>query len=137
LRLQVVKKALYKFDFYSFFNLKKWFPNLERIDEFIKKDEYLGGVKITVSGLTSQLENLNSGNEFDILVKVIGQITSNLVSSNPDFRGSKEFKCSLLKEKISDKELNFAPSESRDKELGKSMSSIQETKIPLDLGNRP
>jgi type III restriction enzyme len=42
----------------------------------------------------------------------------------------------LLKEKIADKELNFAPNESWDKELGKSMNSIQETNIPLDLSSR-
>ena len=136
MRLQVVKKALYKFDFYSFFNLKKWFPNLNELDEFIVKDEYLGGVKTTVSGLASQLSSLKTGDEFDILVKVVGLITSDLVSSNPEFKGSKEFKCSLLKEKVSDKELNFTPSESRNKELGKSMNNIQETKIPLDLSSR-
>jgi type III restriction enzyme len=82
------------------------------LDEFIIKDEYLGGVKTTVSGLASQLEKLNPDDEFEILVKIIGQIASSLVSSSPDFRGSKEFKCYLLKEKIADKELNFAPNES-------------------------
>ena len=109
---QIVKKVIYKFDFYSFSNLKKWFPNLNRLDEFIVKDEYLGGVKITFSGLASQLEKLSPDNEVDILVKVVGQITSSLASGNPDFRGSKEFKYILLKEKIGDKELNFAPNES-------------------------
>src|SRR6185436_20410705 len=99
-------------------------------------DEYLGRIKITVSGLASQLEKLSPDNEFDILVKVVGQIAFSLVSSSLDFRGSKKFKCYLLKEKIGDKELNFAPNESRDKELGKSMNNIQETKIPLDLGSR-
>ncbi|CAG8579976.1 10337_t:CDS:2 [Ambispora leptoticha] len=91
-----------------------WIKNLKSqiLDEFIVKDEYLGGIKITVSGLASQLEELSPDNEFDILVKVIGQIASSLTSGNPDFRGSKEFKYILLKEKIGDKELNFAPSES-------------------------
>ncbi|CAH1763250.1 7300_t:CDS:2 [Entrophospora sp. SA101] len=137
LRLQIVKKTLYKFDFYSFSNLRKWFPNLEKINEFIEKKEYLGGVKITVSGLASQLEKLKSNDELDILVKVVGQIASNLASSHPEFRGSKEFKRILLKEKISDKELNFASNESGDKETGKSMNNFQETKIPLDLSSRP
>ena len=82
------------------------------MDEFIIKNEYLGGVKITVSGLVSQLEKLSPDNEFDILVKIVGQITSSLTSGNPDFRGSKEFKYILLKEIIGDKELNFAPNES-------------------------
>lgn len=134
----IVKKALYKFDFYSFSNLKKYFPNLEKLDEFIEKDEYLGGIKITVSSLETQLEKLNPEDELDILVKTINQITTSLISSDLEFKGSKEFKPYLLKEKISDKELNFTPSESvnGDRETGKSMNNIQETKIPLDLSNR-
>jgi len=82
------------------------------LDDFITKDEYLGGIKITVSGLASQLEKLSPDDEFDILAKVVGQIASSSVSSSPDFRGSKEFKYYLLKEKIGDKELNFASNES-------------------------
>ncbi|RHZ36637.1 DEAD/DEAH box helicase family protein [endosymbiont GvMRE of Glomus versiforme] len=137
LKLQTVKKALYKFDFYSFSNLKKWFPNLEKLEEFIKNEKYLGGVKITVSGLASQLKELKPEDEIDILTKIIGQIASSLASNSPEFRGSKEFKYILLKEKIDDKELNFALNESWDKELGKSMKNNQETKNPLNLDNRP
>jgi len=111
LRSQIVKKALYKFDFYAFSNLKKYFPNLEKLDDFIEKNEYLGGIKITVSGLESQLVELNPDNQFDVLVKVISQITSSLVSSNLEFKGSRKFKSYLIREKISDKELNFAPNE--------------------------
>ena len=50
-RKNVVQKALYKLDFYSFSNLQKFFPNLETFDEFIIK--YLGEVKINISGLSS------------------------------------------------------------------------------------
>jgi hypothetical protein len=94
-------------------------------------------VKITVSGLANQLKKLNPADEFNVLVKVIGQIASSLTISNSEWRGSKAFKYHLLKEKISDKELNFALNESWDEELGKSMNNIQETKIPLDLSSRP
>ncbi|CAG8616282.1 12594_t:CDS:1 [Racocetra persica] len=136
LRLQTVKKALYKFEFYSFLNLKKWFPHLEKLEDFIEKKEYLREVKITVSGLASQLEKLNPEAELAVLVKIVGQIASGLTSSSSEFRGSKEFKSNLLKEKISDKELNFVLNESGDKESGKSMGGI-ETKIPLNLNDKP
>lgn len=107
-----MKKVLYKFDFYAFSNLKKYFPNLDKLDDFVEKDEYLGGIKITVSGLESQLVELNPDNQFDVLVKIVSQITSSLISSNLEFKGSQEFKSYPLREKISDKELNFAPNES-------------------------
>ncbi|CAH1755697.1 7434_t:CDS:10 [Entrophospora sp. SA101] len=89
-----------------------WIKDLRtKLDEFIIKEEYLGGVKITVFGLASQIEELKPNYEFDILVKFIGQIASNLISSNSEFRGSKEFKYVLLKEKINNKELNFTQNE--------------------------
>ncbi|KLL03238.1 MAG: type III deoxyribonuclease, partial [Mycoplasmataceae bacterium RV_VA103A] len=137
LKPHIIKKALYKFDFYSFSNLKKWFPNLEKLDEFIKNEKYLGGVKITVSGLKSQLKELKPEDEINILIKTIGQITSSLASNSPEFRGSKEFRHILLKEKIGDKELNFALNESWDKELGKSMNNNQKTEFYLSLNDRP
>ncbi|CFW92752.1 Putative Type III restriction-modification system DNA endonuclease res [endosymbiont DhMRE of Dentiscutata heterogama] len=137
LKPHIIKKALYKFDFYSFSNLKKWFPNLEKLDDFIKNEKYLGGVKITVSGLKSQLKELKPEDEINILTKTIGQITSSLSSNSPEFRGSKEFRHILLKEKIGDKELNFALNESLDKELGKSMNNNQKTEFYLSLNDRP
>lgn len=87
---QIVKKVIYKFDFYSFSNLKKWFPNLETLDEFIAK--YLGEIKINISGLTTQLDKLKPDDEFNVLVKIIGQIATSLTSNNLEFRGSKKFK---------------------------------------------
>src|SRR6185437_7661951 len=100
---RVVKKVVYKFDFY-------YFSNLETLDEFITK--YLGEIKINIAGLTSQLDQLKPDDEFAVLVKVIGQIAASLTSHNPEFRGSKEFKPYPIKEKISVKQLNFAPNES-------------------------
>lgn len=133
-----IKKALYKLDFYSFANLKKHFPHLETLAEFIEKKEYLGEIKVTVSGLASQLEeSLAPESELEIATKVLAQIASGMSSQDSKWRGSKEFKHILLRKKIDDKELNFAPNESRDKELGKSMNNIQETRIPLDLNSRP
>ncbi|CAG8472670.1 20117_t:CDS:10 [Cetraspora pellucida] len=77
----------------------------------LSRDLFFERVKITVSGLKSQLQELKPEDEIKILTKTIGQITSSLASNSPVFRGSKEFKHILLKEKIDDKELNFAPNE--------------------------
>ncbi|MCE8164025.1 MAG: DEAD/DEAH box helicase family protein [Candidatus Moeniiplasma glomeromycotorum] len=136
-REKVVKKALYKLDFYSFSNLKKYFPNLETFDEFITKNEYLGEIKINVSGLTFQLEgSLSPEQELETTTKILNQIASDLSSQNSEWKGSKKFKPFLLKEKISDKILNFAPNESGDKEFGKSMNYRPEDKFYLDLNQK-
>jgi hypothetical protein len=49
---------------------------------------------------------------------------------------NKKFKPCLLKGKISDKTLSFAPNESRDKELGKSMSYRSEGQFHLNLNQK-
>ncbi|CAG8837600.1 3825_t:CDS:2, partial [Racocetra persica] len=57
---------------------------------------------------------LKPNDELDILRKIMGQIASNLTPGKPEFRGSKEFKYVVqLREKITDKELNFIPNEKK------------------------
>ncbi|CAI2173576.1 11133_t:CDS:1 [Funneliformis geosporum] len=81
----VIKKALYKLDFYFFSNLQKYFPNLEKLDEFILKNEYLGEIKINVSGLAPQLENsLSPEHELEAVTKILEQIASSLSSQNSE-----------------------------------------------------
>ncbi len=81
----VVKKALYKLDFYSFSNLQKYFPNLKTLDEFISNKGYLGEIKINVSGLALQLENsLTPEQELEVATKVLEQIASSLSSQNSE-----------------------------------------------------
>jgi len=77
----VIRKALHKLHFYSFSNIKKHFPNLETLGEFISKDEYLGGIKINISGLAIQLEKLPIPDEQLIAtIKVLEQIATSLSS---------------------------------------------------------
>lgn len=132
----VVKKAIYKLDFYSFSNLKTYFPNLESIDDFISNDNYLGSIRMTISGLSSQLENLTPDDVLDAVLQVLEQISKGVSSDKVEYKGSKVFKPYLIKDKISEKALSFTESDSDDKEFGKSISNAQETNIYLDLSNK-
>jgi type III restriction enzyme len=132
----VVKKAIYRLEFYSFSNLKTYFPNLESLDDFITDKNYLGSVKMTISGLASQLDNLSPDDVLDAVLQVLEHISTGVFGSKIEHRGSKEFKPYLVKDKISDKVLTFAESESEDKEFGKSINNAQETSIYLDLSNK-
>jgi type III restriction enzyme len=135
----VVKKAIHKLSFYNFFNLKQYFPNLDTLDEFISQKKYLGDIKIVVSGLANQLEQpLTPDEELTIVIKILEQISTNLATKNLEWRGSKKFKQCFLREKISDKVLNFATdNENKERELGKSMKDVSETNIYLDISSKP
>jgi type III restriction enzyme len=132
----VVKKAIYKLDFYSFANLKKFFPNLESIDDFIVDKSYLGGVKMTISGLASQLDALTPDDVLDAVLQVLEHISKGVSGEKLEYKGSKEFKPYMVKDKISDKVLTFTENESDDKEFGKSINNAQETSIYLDLSTK-
>jgi type III restriction enzyme len=132
----VVKKAIYKLEFYSFSNLKNYFPNLESLDEFIADKNYLGSIKMTISGLASQLDNLSPDEVLDAVLQVLEHISKGVSGEKLEYKGSKEFKPYMVKDKIGDKVLTFAENESEDKEFGKSMVDANNTNIYLDLSNK-
>lgn len=132
----IVRKAINKLDFYKFSNLRVHLPNLKSISEFISSENYLGKVKLDVSGLPEQIENLTPREKLEAAIKVLEDIATVIASDKIDFKGSKEFKPFMIKDKITDKVLNFALSDSTDKEFGKSMINPTETNYHLDLSNR-
>ncbi len=133
---QVIRKAINKLEFYQFSNLKRILPNLNSVSEFITSNDYLGKIKLDVSGLPEQIKNLTSKEKLDASVKVLEDISTVLASDKIEFKGSKEFKPYLIKDKIKDKVLNFTLNESEDKEFGKSMNNPIETRYHLDLGRK-
>jgi type III restriction enzyme len=132
----IIRKAINKLEFYQFSNLKKILPNLNSVSEFITSNDYLGKIKLDVAGLPEQIENLSSREKLDASVKVLEDISTVLASDKIEFKGSKEFKPYLLKDKIKDKVLNFTLNESEDKEYGKSMINPVETNYYLDLSKK-
>jgi type III restriction enzyme len=132
----IIKKALFKLEFYSFSNLKKYFPHLESIAEFISNEQYLGNVKLSILGLASQISNLQPDAILDAVLQALEQISRSISGEKLEYRGSKEFKPYMVKDTISEKVLSFAENESEDKEFGKSINNAQETNIYLDLSNK-
>lgn len=134
--IPIIRKAISKLDFYKFSNLKTHFPNLESISEFIISTEYLGSVKLNITGLPEQLENLTFSQKLETTSKVLENISVLLLSKKQDYKGSKQFKPFRIKDKIFDKTLNYNPNSSSDKEFGKSMTDPSETQYHLDLSKK-
>lgn len=132
----IVRKAINRLIFYKFSNLRVYLPNLKSISEFITSEDYLGKVKLDVSGLPEQITNLTPREKLEAAIKVLEDIATVIASDKIEFKGSKEFKPFMIKDKITDKVLNFALSDSTDKEFGKSMINPTETNYHLDLSNR-
>ena len=56
--LSVIRKATQRLNFYEFINLKRYLPHLKSIEQLILQPEYLGQIKVEVTGLPEQIENL-------------------------------------------------------------------------------
>jgi type III restriction enzyme len=132
----IIRKAINKLEFYQFSNLKELLPNLNSISEFIISADYLGKIKLDVSGLPEQISNLSPKEKLEASVRVLEDISSALASDKIEYQGSKEFKPYMIKDRFKDKVLNFAVNESEDKEYGKSMLNPTETSYHLDLSKR-
>ena len=134
--IPVIRKAINKLEFYQFNNLKKHLPNLNSISEFITSPNYLGNVKIEVEGTKEQIDNLSPQEKLDATIKVLQDIAKVIESDKIEFKGTKEFKPHMIKEKFKDKKLNITISDSEDKEYGVGQSETKNEELRIDLSNK-
>ena len=132
----VVRKAIQRLEFYEFANLRRYLPKLKSIDEFITSARYLKKIRLEVSGLAEQVENLSSDEKLDAAVLVLDTIAEVIASDKVEFKGTTKFQPFMVKETFTDKTLNFVLDDSEDKEFGKSMNDPAETAHHLDLTKR-
>ena len=132
----IVRKAIQRLEFYEFSNLKRLLPNLESIKEFMVSESYLGKVRVEVSGLHEQVNNLTVENKLDVVIQVLDNISSVIASDKIEFKGTNEFFPRMINEVFTDKSLNFMIDEGGDREFGRSMLNPAETAFHLDLGSR-
>ncbi len=132
----LVRKAMQRLAFYEFSNLKTHLPHLQSAAEFITSPYYLGCIKVEVSGRAEQVENLGTNEKLHSAVRVLEEIAEAVSVSQTAYRGSVEFKPWLLKEKITEKTLNFAAEDGDDREFGRSMNDPGQTSYHLDLTSR-
>jgi type III restriction enzyme len=134
--IPVIRKAINKLEFYQFNNLKKHLPNLNSVSEFITSTDYLGNVKIEIEGTKEQLANLSPQEKLDATIKVLQDIAQVIESDKIEFKGTKEFKPHMIKEKFKDKKLNIAISDSKDKEYGIGQSETKNEDLRIDLSQK-
>ena len=134
--IPIMRKATQRLDFYEFDNLKRHLPQLRSMAELITSERYLGKIKLEVSGLPEQIENLTPDEKLDAATQILDTIAGVIASDKVEFKGTKSFKPYMLKEKFTDKTLNFALDDGGDKEFGRSMNDAGETAFHLDLSKR-
>lgn len=124
----VTRSALYHFAEYSFDILRRIYPELTSLRDFIKQANYLPQVTICVVGNASALSALSQQDKLMVAIDALKQLAPVLNLDEEEYEGSKEFKPVAFKEVFKDHDLKISL-DGGDKELGKP--------IDLDLSVRP
>ena len=103
----VVQNAIAKNHFFRFNIIKKYFPNITSIDDFILSDDYLGGVEITYKGDSETLSHIPKQHHLEALLILLEQLESEVRKNITEFKGTKEFKPSSVSEVFYEKILKL------------------------------
>ncbi len=88
--IDLVRSAINKKPFFYFASLKKYFPNLKSISEFIANENYLGDVKFSIKS-TNELK-LNNQQKLNFILVLFDDLEKNILKNSRDRIGSKIFK---------------------------------------------
>jgi len=103
--VNIVRNAIARNSFFSFKSLKKHFPHLKTIHQFINMDEYLGGLAITFHGdLHDPLPNIV---QLDAMSGLLEQIASEMRKSITEYRGTETFEPNEIDSVFTDKTLKL------------------------------
>ncbi len=86
--VNIVKNAILSNDFFSFANLKKSFPNLSSINEFISSNDYMAQLGITISNKT---DDLQPKIKLNVALSVLNILQQEIKGNITNYQGTKEF----------------------------------------------
>ncbi len=86
----ILKKAVNKIPFYRFDSIKRYFPSVNSVDEFISKK--LAEIEVDVTGLEKDIKNLLPKDKLNICLSFLTVISEEIHLTFGDYRGTKTFR---------------------------------------------
>lgn len=111
----IVQSAIARNRFFTFEKLRRYFPNLASMRDFIASKDYLGGLEITFQGNLDGLDD-NHAEKLAALLGLLGQIEAEICSNITDYEGTQEFRHDLVHKIFKDKVLKFDANNPRAKD---------------------
>ena len=102
----IVQSAIARNPFFAYANLKRYFPNLTSIREFIASNEYLGGLEITFQGNVYGLDD-NRAEKLSAMLGLLTQIEAEIRANITDYEGTQDFRRDWVREVFKKKVLKF------------------------------
>ena len=107
----IVRSAVAQNPFFAFSSLKTYFPYIKSVRQFIKADEYLGGLSITLQG--DERYVLSNETYLAAMTGLLDQIASELRQNRTEYKGTESFKPSNIKSIFTDKTLKLVEGSER------------------------
>lgn len=103
----IVRSAIARNPFFSFASLRRYFPHLVSISEFITSENYLGGLAITFKGNLADLQEHRSA-KLSACEELLSQIESEIRKEITEYQGPKHFYEHHIRAVFTDKTLKFS-----------------------------
>jgi len=127
LGLNVLRTALWDVHNGSYAALKKVFGGLDSLTIFMDSNDFLGSLKVSVSGTVTQLDNLEQEEKRQIARFVIEKVLSDAGKEEFEYQGSKTFKPISVKEVFGqEKELKLEDGSERTKPISEFELGLQD-----------
>ncbi len=130
---RIIRKAVSSLTFYSFSNLKRHYPNLKSITEFIGSENYLAKLKLSIKAKEKDLERLSVQSKLAMAKSVLKEVQPIIEKGFIEKKGTRTFTSVWVKDVFKDKDLNFNVSETGQEERGFPMSYPNLPENRLDL----
>ena len=102
----IVQSAIARHPFFTFASLKRYFPNISSIRDFISSENYLGGLEITFEGQVSALQD-NRAEQREAVCGLLHEIESEIRQQITEYEGSRDFRNDWVYNVFKDKVLKF------------------------------
>ncbi len=102
----IVQSAIARNPFFTFASLKRYFPHLSSMRDFITSDDYLGGLEITFQGNVYGLDN-NRTEKLAAMLGLLSQIEAEIRANITEYEGTRNFRWNWVREVFKDKILKF------------------------------
>jgi len=129
----IIRGALDRFEFYNFEALRKYFPHVRSISEFISSDKYLRSVRVDVVGRKDVVGNLTPSQKLVIAILIIKKIAEEAKTNTSEYVGTKLFKAAMLREIFKDKILRIDGDDERIKGMQTINLAVKEWYAQNDI----
>ena len=109
----IIRRALANRPFFNFDHLKKYFPNLDSMSEFISSGNYLSGLFITFKANKKKLQEISNQDYYLAISGLLVAIENEIKTKIQEYIGTTDFRASYIKDIFKNKVLRINKNDER------------------------